>query len=190
MSIKQLLEHNRVIASVKDQASLARALKSDCKVIFVLFGNICNISRIVQQIKTANKFAFIHVDLLDGTTNSDVVVEFLKLVTQADGIISTKTQMIKAAQTHGFYTILRLFIVDSISYHNIYKQVGNCHPDCIEVMPGVMPTVIRWILERLNIPIISGGLICDEETAHIALNAGTNAISTTNEDVWKLYGKV
>lgn len=190
MSIKKLLDHNRVIASVKDQASLERAIKSDCKIIFVLFGNICNISRIVQQIKAAGKYAFIHVDLLDGTTNSEVVVEFLKIVTQADGIISTKTQMIKAAQAHGFYTILRLFIVDSISYHNVQKQVANCHPDCIEVMPGVMPTVIRWILESLDIPIISGGLICDEETAHIALNAGANAISTTNQDVWKLYNQI
>ena len=102
MSIKQLLDHNRIIASVKDQPSLDRAIKSDCKIIFILFGTICNISRIVQQIKAAGKFAFIHVDLLEGASNSEVVVEFLKIVTQADGIISTKTQMIKAAKTHGF----------------------------------------------------------------------------------------
>lgn len=190
MSIKQLLDHNRIIASVKDQPSLDRAIKSDCKIIFILFGTICNISRIVQQIKAAGKFAFIHVDLLEGASNSEVVVEFLKIVTQADGIISTKTQMIKAAKTHGFYTILRLFIVDSISYHNIQKQIANCQPDSIEVMPGVMPTVTKWLAECIHIPIISGGLICDEETAHIALNGRVNAISTTNENVWKMYGKI
>ncbi|MGU0016425.1 glycerol-3-phosphate responsive antiterminator [Escherichia coli] len=55
----------------------------------------------------------------------------MKLVTEADGIISTKASMLKAARAEGFFCIHRLFIVDSISFHNIDKQVAQSNPDCI-----------------------------------------------------------
>ncbi|MDG3086204.1 glycerol-3-phosphate responsive antiterminator [Vibrio hannami] len=187
MSIRELLRNNKIIASVIDNGSLEQALESDCKIIFILYGNICNIGQIVNKIKAKRKFAFIHIDLLEGASNKEVVVDFLKIVTQADGIISTKSQMLKAASEHGFYTILRLFIIDSKSYHNIPKQISNCHPDCIEIMPGVMPTVTQWLLPTINIPLISGGLICDEDTAKTAISAGASAISTTNQNVWEMY---
>ncbi|MDB1125222.1 glycerol-3-phosphate responsive antiterminator [Vibrio algarum] len=187
MTIRRLLNSNRVIASVKDTASLDKALESDCKIIFILYGNICNIGQIVNRVRGAGKMAFIHIDLLEGASNQEVVVDFLKIVTQADGVISTKSQMLKAAKEHGFYTILRLFIVDSKSFHNIPKQISNCRPDSIEIMPGVMPAVTQWLLPKINIPLISSGLICDQNTATMALSAGALAISTTNEDVWKLY---
>ncbi|GHA32021.1 glycerol-3-phosphate responsive antiterminator [Photobacterium aphoticum] len=186
MPITDIFSNSPIIASVKDPESLDAAIASDCNVVFILYGSICNIGRIVQRIKAAGKHAFIHIDLLEGASNQEVVVEFLKIVTHADGIISTKSHMIKAAKAHGFYTILRLFLIDSISYFNAQKQMMNCQPDSIEVMPGVMPVVIQWIRAKSPIPIIAGGLICDEETANIALDAGVNAISTTNRDVWAM----
>lgn len=187
MTIRKLLNSNRVIASVKNNASLDKAIESDCKIIFILYGNICNIGQIVNKIKNAGKIAFVHIDLLEGASNQEIVVDFLKIVTQVDGIISTKSQMLKVAKDHGFYTILRLFIVDSKSYHNIPKQISNCRPDVVEIMPGVMPTVSQWLLPSIKTPLISSGLICDKETATMAISAGASAISTTNEDVWKLY---
>lgn len=87
-----------------------------------------------QKIKSAGKYAFIHVDLLEGASNKEVVIQFLKLVTEADGIISTKASMLKAARAEGFFCIHRLFIVDSISFHNIDKQVAQSNPDCIEIL--------------------------------------------------------
>lgn len=186
MSIAQLLKQHPIIASVKDADSLNLALESDCKIISVLYGNICNIGSIVQRIKKTNKYAFIHVDLLDGTSNKDIVINFLKIVTEADGIISTKASMVKAAKAQGFYCIHRLFILDSISFHSIDKQVAQSNPNCIEILPGCMPKVLRWIAEKVNLPIIAGGLVCDREDAISALNAGAIAISTTNTRVWQL----
>jgi glycerol-3-phosphate responsive antiterminator len=185
-----LLKQNPVIAAVKDTESLQTALKSDCLFISVLYGNICTISTIVQQIKKANKYAFIHVDLLEGTSNKEIVINFLKLVTQADGIISTKASMVKAARAQGFFAIHRLFLVDSISYFNIDKQVAQSNPDCIEILPGCMPKVLGWVAEKIPLPIIAGGLVCDEEDANAALSAGAHAISTTNQSVWELAKKL
>lgn len=148
MPLLHLLRQNPVIAAVKDNASLQLAIDSECQFISVLYGNICTISNIVKKIKNAGKYAFIHVDLLEGASNKEVVIQFLKLVTEADGIISTKASMLKAARAEGFFCIHRLFIVDSISFHNIDKQVAQSNPDCIEILPGCMPKVLGWVTEK------------------------------------------
>ncbi|HEY1845950.1 MAG TPA: glycerol-3-phosphate responsive antiterminator [Buttiauxella sp.] len=186
MSLMPLLKQHPLIAAVKDNQSLQLALASDCKFISVLYGNICTITGIVQQIKKADKYAFVHVDLLEGTSNKEIVINFLKLVTTADGIISTKASMVKAARAQGFFAIHRLFIVDSISYHNIDKQVAQSNPDCIEILPGCMPKVMKWVTDKIDLPVIAGGLVCDAEDANNALNAGALAIATTNTGVWQL----
>ncbi|MBW7982282.1 glycerol-3-phosphate responsive antiterminator [Enterobacillus tribolii] len=184
MSLNQILAQHPIIAAVKDTESLDAALQSDCKIISVLYGNICNIGTIVQRIKKAEKYAFIHVDLLDGTSNKEIVINFLKIVTAADGIISTKASMVKAAKAQGFYCIHRMFLLDSISFHNVGKQAAQSAPDCIEILPGCMPKVLGWVAEKVDLPIIAGGLVCDHEDAAAALKAGAIAISTTNRDVW------
>lgn len=102
MPLLHLLRQNPVIAAVKDNASLQLAIDSECQFISVLYGNICTISNIVKKIKNAGKYAFVHVDLLEGASNKEVVIQFLKLVTEADGIISTKAPMLKAARAEGF----------------------------------------------------------------------------------------
>ncbi|WP_410201845.1 glycerol-3-phosphate responsive antiterminator, partial [Escherichia coli] len=130
------------------------------------------------------------VDLLEGASNKEVVIQFLKLVTEADGIISTKASMLKAARAEGFFCIHRLFIVDSISFHNIDKQVAQSNPDCIEILPGCMPKVLGWVTEKIRQPLIAGGLVCDEEDARNAINAGVVALSTTNTGVWTLAKKL
>lgn len=186
MSHLSLLRQNPVIAAVKDNAGLQLALRSNCQFISLLFGNICTISHLVAQIKKHNKYAFIHVDLLEGASNKEIVIDFLRLVTQADGIISTKASMLKAAREQGFFCIHRFFLVDSISYHNLDKQVAYSNPDCIEILPGCMPKVLGWVANKIPRPLIAGGLVCDEEDARAALNAGATALSTTNTTVWEL----
>ena len=175
MPLLHLLRQNPVIAAVKDNASLQLAIDSECQFISVLYGNICTISNIV---------------LLEGASNKEVVIQFLKLVTEADGIISTKASMLKAARAEGFFCIHRLFIVDSISFHNIDKQVAQSNPDCIEILPGCMPKVLGWVTEKIRQPLIAGGLVCDEEDARNAINAGVVALSTTNTGVWTLAKKL
>ena len=84
------------------------------------------------------------------------------------------------------YTVLRMFIIDSMAFQNIQKQGSTVRPDLIEVLPGVMPKVIRKICRTSRIPIIAGGLIQDKEDVMNALAAGAVAISTTDEKIWFL----
>ena len=87
----------------------------------------------------------VHVDLISGLSPKEVSVEYLKEHTEADGIISTKPSLIKKAKELGMYTILRYFLLDSMAFENIRQQQHIVRPDFIEVLPGVMPRVIKRI---------------------------------------------
>lgn len=181
----EAVEDSPVIAAAKNMEGLEICCSSeDIRVIFILFGDICSIGEIVEQVKSSGKIAMVHLDLIQGLSAKEVAVEFLKKNTRADGIITTKAALIKKAQEFGMATVLRFFLIDSMALENIEKQQYSIRPDFIEVLPGVMPKVIREIKRRSGIPIIAGGLIQDKESVMAALSAGAVSVSTTNQEVW------
>lgn len=186
MSLLHLLRQNPVIAAVKDNASLQLAIDSECQFISVLYGNICTISNIVKKIKNAGKYAFIHVDLLEGASNKEVVIQFLKLVTEADGIISTKASMLKAARAEGFSVFIACLLLIRFRFTTLISKLRNRIRIVLRILPGCMPKVLGWVTEKIRQPLIAGGLVCDEEDARNAINAGVVALSTTNTGVWTL----
>ena len=54
-------------------------------------------------------------------------------------------------------------MLDSISFSNINKQLPLENADMIEVLPGIMPKVIRRLADTTGKPVIAGGLISDKE---------------------------
>ena len=182
--LKELVDSAPVIAAVKDMDGLEQCLQSDCRMVFVLFGNLCNIGRIVARIKEAGRIAFVHLDLIAGLSAKEVSVDFIKQTTLADGIISTKQPQIRRGKELGMFTVQRFFVIDSIALSNIKKQHESGEPDFIEVLPGVMPKIIARLCGEISTPIIAGGLIADKEDIMAALSAGACAISTTNRSVW------
>ena len=81
-----LIEANPVIAAVKDMEGLDACCKRDeIKVVFILFGDICNISAIVGQIKESDKVAMVHIDLITGLSSKEVAVDL-------SGIIPARTE--------------------------------------------------------------------------------------------------
>lgn len=178
------IENSPIIAAVSDMDHLEKCLSSESKVIFILFGDICNIADIVDQVKSAGKIAMVHIDLIIGLSSKEISVDFIKKYTKADGIISTKYSLIKRAKELGLYTILRFFVIDSLALNNIVKQLSLVKPDFVEVLPGLMPKVIKKISEMTPVPIIAGGLIAEKEDVLSILSSGAISISTTNPDVW------
>lgn len=84
------------------------------------------------------------------------------------------------------YTVLRVFLLDSMAFENIRQQQHMIKPDFIEVLPGVMPKIIAQISHSVKVPIIAGGLITDKEDVMGALSAGAMAVSSTNHKVWNM----
>ena len=183
--IKELLAVSPIIAAVKDDESVELAIKSDCDIVFTLFGSICDIGRIVQKIKDAGKVCFVHADLVEGLALKETAARFIKENTAADGVISTKPAVIKAAREQGLMTIHRCFLLDSKSLDSFLKQVSSIGADCVEVLPGAMPKVIKRVVAAAKIPVIAGGLINDKEDAITALEAGADGISTTCREGWE-----
>ncbi|MDD3222683.1 MAG: glycerol-3-phosphate responsive antiterminator [Clostridia bacterium] len=181
-----VLVDSPVIAAIKDGQGLEECLKTDCQVIFVLYGNVCNIGEIVKTIKDGHKMAIVHMDLITGLSSKEVSVDFIKQSTHADGIISTKPMMVKRAKELGLLAIQRFFMIDSIALQNAKRQIEIYHPDCVEIMPGVMPKILKEIRDFVNVPVIAGGLITDKKDVMSALSSGADAISTTNRALWSI----
>lgn len=177
-----LLDACPVIAAAKNEEDLRHSLDTDCRVVFVLYGNVANIPDIVERIDKAGKTPVVHIDLVDGLAAREPAIDYIRLRTTTAGIISTKGVLIKRAREVGLIAIQRFFLLDSMALTNIEKQVKANQPDLIEVIPGAMPKVIRGLAQELSLPVIAGGLIRDREDAENALAAGARAISSSNAE--------
>ena len=142
--------------------------------------------KLSRKMKESGKVAMVHIDLISGLSSKEIVVDFIRKNTEADGIISTKAALIKRGKELKMFTVLRYFLLDSMAYENIRQQQHAVKPDYIEVLPGVMPKVIGKVCKMSKTPIIAGGLISDKESVMAALSAGAIAVSSTNHEVWKM----
>lgn len=180
----EIIADSPVIAAVKDEEGLDKSLRTDCRIIFILYGNICSLTTIVEKIKKRDKLAIVHADLVQGLSAKIEAIDYIKNNTKADGILSTKGNLVKHATDIGLISILRNFIIDSIAMENVNKQVELAHPDMIEIMPGIMPEIIEKLKNEIKLPLIAGGLISDKKDVIAALSAGADAVSTTKEELW------
>jgi glycerol-3-phosphate responsive antiterminator len=183
-SLREALLDSPVIAAIKDDEGLKRCLECDSRIIFILYGDILSIPAIVDEVKKAGKMAFVHVDLVQGLYSSEAAVDYIKQETKADGVISTKTQVIARARELNLATVMRFFLIDSMALSNIERQMKQAKPDVIEIMPALMPKVIKKVAAKTKCPVIGGGLVSDKEDVIMVLNAGATSISSTNEEVW------
>ena len=63
---KEAIEDSPIIAAIKDDEGLKKCLTSESRVIFILYGDICNIPDIVETVKSSGKIAMVHIDLIAG----------------------------------------------------------------------------------------------------------------------------
>ena len=185
--IRDLFEISPIITAVKDEQGLEKALKTESPVVFLLFGNICNITGLVDQVKNSGKIAIVHVDLIQGLSSKEVAVDFIHQNTRADGIISTKAPLVRHAMDLGMiHGGQRTFLIDSMALETTKKQLLTFQPDFMELMPGVMPKILKTVRGYTEIPLVAGGLISDKKDILAAFDAGVDAVSTTREELWGL----
>lgn len=183
---RDAIDDSPVIAAINSFESLDKALICDSRIIFILFGDICNIADIVAKVKSAGKIAMVDIDLILGLAPKEISIDFIHQCTLADGIISTKPSLIKYAARLSLFTILRFFVIDSLAFSNIEKQLQNVKPDMVELLPALMPRVLNRLCPKIPVPVITGGLISDKEDVISMLSAGAACVSSTNETVWLL----
>ena len=122
---REAIEDSPIITAIKDDEGLAKCKTVDSKVVFILYGDNCNITDIVAEVKAAGKVALVHLDLINGLNSKEIAVDFIHKYTKADGIITTKPALIKRARDLNMYTVLRFFVIDSMAFGNIEKQLKS-----------------------------------------------------------------
>lgn len=184
------IEASPIIAAVKNDEELLRCLATEVEVVFILYGDVCSIPEIVDRIKDAGRIAMVHLDLVAGLAQKEEAVDYIHCRTRADGIITTKANLIRHAKDLGLATVLRFFILDSMALSNIERQSHLHHasqPDMIEILPGVIvPKVMKRICKMSRVPVIAGGLIHDREDVMNMLKNGAVAISSSTPEVWNM----
>lgn len=180
------VQNSPIIAAVNDPAKLDPALASPCEIIFLLVGSIFNLKETVDKCKAHEKCILVHFDLMEGFSKDAIALKYMHENIQPDGIITTKSNLIKIAREFNIFAIQRLFILDSLALDSGIKSIHSTKPDAIEILPGVMPKVIRTIHHETRIPVIAGGLIADKEDVINVLKAGAFGVSTSKKEIWEM----
>jgi glycerol uptake operon antiterminator len=181
--IVDLVEH-QTIAAVQKVEDMERAVKSSANIIFLLVGSIFNIKELVDKVKSANKKVFIHMDFIEGIAADRSGVAYIAHHIKPTGIISTKSNLIRGAKEAGLMAIQRIFLIDRSAVVRGVKAAEQNQPDAIEVMPGIMPRVIREMTDMTSLPIIAGGLVSSQREIDEALEAGALAVSAGTSLLW------
>ena len=177
----ECLEDNPVIAAISDD-KWDDALKSPVQVLFYLSANLLTVKDKIQQAHDTGKIVMVHMDLAEGIGKDGSGIQYLTNC-GADGIISTKANMIRQAKNHGLIAIQRVFALDSKGMESIDEMIKNSSPHLIEIMPGVVEKAILRYSGR-KIPVIAGGLIETKAEVTGVLRCGAIAASTGMKELW------
>ncbi|MBQ9801808.1 MAG: glycerol-3-phosphate responsive antiterminator [Clostridia bacterium] len=177
----EVLEFNPIIAAVHEDAFEA-ALASPAEVIFYLKASLLTVRERVAAAHAAGKSIFVHVDLAEGVGKDRAGVTYLADL-GVDGIISTRTQLLRYAKELGLVAVQRFFALDSQGMESISETLESPACDLIEIMPGVIGKAISRFAGG-RIPVIAGGLIETKAEVTSALNCGAIAVSTGNKALW------
>lgn len=187
--LEQALKGVPVIAAVRDLGVLDTALRSPVSILFIMGGEICDLRSLVDLAARNGKFPCVHIDLVEGLSGDRAGLRFLAEDVRARGIITTRGYLVPPAQKLGLLAIQRVFALDSQGLETGLENAINAKPDAVEIMPGVIPRVIRHAVQRFRGPVIAGGLISSVGDARNAFKAGATVISTTRRELWDLRSR-
>ena len=183
--MRELLEYNPIIGAIKDDHDLEKVINSDCNVVFLLNGDILTLKEKVSRLKLNDKSVFVHLDMIGGISSNPVIVKYLKSEFHIDGIITTKTSLVKKALEENIPVVQRIFLLDSISLRSSIENIRKTKPSAIEIMPGVITKAVKVFHKEFpDLPIICGGLIDENQEILDVLKSGGMAVSTTKKELW------
>lgn len=169
------------VRSMKDFEKLIGSKYRECVVLDIHIGHL------ESHITTMKKHGFevyLHLDLIKGLSADIASLEFIHQKFKPTGIITTRGRLIKKANDLGLKTVLRIFVIDSSAIEKSITLIKQSEPDLIEVLPGVVPKVIRLFTEEVSADVIAGGLIETRSEVDDAIAAGAKFVTTSNRELW------
>jgi glycerol uptake operon antiterminator len=173
-----------VLPAVKSIKEYETLLDSDTHYIILLETRLGLLRKLVKVGQKSGKKIFVHIDLIQGLKADDYGMEYIGQEVKPDGVISTRSHVIHQAKKYNLISVQRLFLIDSQAIEHNVSIIKKAKPDFVEVLPGILPGMIKEIKDRLEVPVIAGGLIRTDEEVEQALSAGASAVSTSQMDLW------
>jgi len=185
ISISDFLLNSPIIAAVNTVEMFEPALEAPTKSLYLLAGSPISLPEMVKRAKDRGKACLVNIDFLGGLNRDRDAVEYLALH-NVEGIVSTRFDVLKTAQTLGMFTIQRTFAIDSAAITASIKVLSQFTPDAIEVLPAMAaPKVAKRIREvQPGMRIIGGGLIETVREIEELLNAGIDSVTVSNRQLW------
>lgn len=175
----------KILPAVRDLKDIEKILNSNFTYIVLLNTQIGQLKSIVELANSKGKKILLHADMIQGLKNDEYAAHFLCQDIKPAGLISTRKNIVVTAKKHGLISIQRVFLLDSIALESSYKLLETTKPDFIEVLPGIMPHIIKEVYEKTKIPVIAGGLIRNSSEIDNLLKIGVTAITTSKKDLWR-----
>ena len=175
-----------IIAAVRQPESLDHALAAPLGVIFLMTGDILTVRKTVERIRDAGKRVMVHVDLLKGLAADREGILYLATEVKPDGIVSTRSHLLQSARKAGLLTVQHLFVIDTHALETGVNHVRQFGPDIVEIMPGLMPRVVRDLSRMVDQPIVAAGLITNFAEVQAVIDAGATAVVVSHEQLWDL----
>lgn len=173
-----------VIGEMKDVEKLALY---NYEYFAILNAHISRLKSIFQMAKQYDKRLLLDIDLIMGLKADEYATEYICQEYKPFGIISTKPNVIMKAKQKGVQTFQRIFLLDSQSIERSSKIIERTNPDYIELLPGVVPKIIRQFSQQTNKEIIASGFIETVEEVQQAIDAGATTITTSAKELWDYY---
>ncbi len=184
--IKGILGKWPVIAAVRDVNRIREAVESRVQTIFLMTGDIFSIEECVELTRLHKKSIFLHLDLIKGVANDKEGIQYLARRVKPDGVVTTKSQIVRAVKKEGLYAIQHFFLIDTQAFQTGIRNIQESDPHAIEVMPGLMPRVIRDLAAVVSVPIVAGGMIKSPEEIQEAVRSGATAVVIGEPSLWDI----
>ena len=181
----ETIRDNPIIAAVHTKQGLEQALAQGVPTIFLLNTDIFSAKSFVDIARKANSNVFLHMDLIDGLSPGAKALDYVQKRIAPSGIISTKSSLIKHARESGVFCVQRFFMVDNASFDVSVKAVRKNKPSMVEIMPGIIPSVIKRFTDEVTVPVIAGGMVEHTKQVIDALSSGAIGVSTGAKALWE-----
>lgn len=184
-----ILRNKPVIAALRQPAHIEAALELGAEVVFLLNGSVFDLEAVIdaaaRKRPDRRTLIFCHIDLLQGIGRDEAGLRFLAHRIGVDGILTTRVQLVRAAQQEGLFAVQRVFLVDSSAIDTAVNVLSKSKPDAIEILPALaLPAVWRRLPVEQLPPIIAGGLVQTEDDLRSVLRTPVRAVSTSQPSLW------
>ncbi|NMB44802.1 MAG: glycerol-3-phosphate responsive antiterminator [Firmicutes bacterium] len=185
------LAEKPVIAGIREPTTVEIAVSKGMNVFFILGGTLLDLSAMVSAIKAEDGcLALVHIDLIPGIGKDAAGIEYLAQKLPLDGVVTTRTHLIRAAKDVGLLAIQRLFALDSEAVKTGLGMLRSAAPDAVEILPAL---VLPYLGRRLPVaempPIIAGGLVETVQEVRAVLDSPAVAVSTSKAELWGWKGR-